>query len=142
MAEALIFGSPELNVQQTERRAAYVVIVCGGNVATVKSEEKHFLPGGGSLLGEPYEETVVREVYEELARKVRLVRMIGEAVQYFYSAADDRHYKMRAAFFAGEFTDEPVGRAGEHQLYWLPVAQAEQACFHECHAWAVSQAAT
>jgi len=140
MAEALIFGFPEPNVQHKERQAAYVVIITDGNVATVKSKEKHFLPGGGSLHGEPFEDTIVREVYEELGRGVRLIRMLGEAIQYFYSADDDRHYKMRAAFFAGEFTGEPCGRTGEHQLYWLPMAQAGQACFHECHAWAISQA--
>jgi len=140
MAEVLIFGSPKLNVRHTERRAAYLVIVNEGQVATVKSRAKYFLPGGGSLPGEAPEDTVVREVYEELGRSVRLIHRIGEAIQYFYSADDDRHYKMRATFFAGEFTDESGSSAGEHQLYWLPIALAGQACFHECHAWAVSQA--
>ena len=141
MAEALIFGSPEPNVPYTERRAAYVVIVTtDGQVAMVKSRQKYFLPGGGSLPGEAPEDTVVREVYEELARSVRLIRPVGEATQYFYSAADDRHYKMRAIFFAGEFTDEPCAGAGEHELHWLPVTEAEHACFHACHAWAVGQA--
>ena len=140
MAEALIFGSPEPNVQYTERRAAYVVIVNDDRlVATVKSRQKHFLPGGGSLPGEAPEDTIAREVREELARGVRLTRKIGEATQYFYSGADERHYVMRATFFAGAFTDEARGGAREHELQWLPVAEAERACFHACHAWAVRQ---
>lgn len=141
MAKALIFGSPESNVQYAERRAAYVVIVTDdGKVAMVKGREKHFLPGGGSLPGEAPEETALREVEEELARSVRLIRTLCDAIQYFYSAADDRHYKMLATFFAGEFTGEPRGSGGEHELHWLPISEAEQACFHPCHAWAVSQA--
>ena len=137
MAEAHIFGSPEPGVQYAERRAAYVVVFNGdGEVATVKSRNKHFLPGGGSLADETPEKTIVREVREELARGVRLTRAIGEAVQYFYSAADEQHYKMRVVFFAGEFTDESPGGAGEHELRWLTVAEAERACFHACHAWA------
>ena len=138
MAETLIFGSPKLDVQRAERRAAYVVVIRGDKVAVVQSHDKHFLPGGGSLPLETPEETVVREVYEELGRGLHLIRKLGEAIQYFYSSDDDRHYEMRATFFAGEFTDEL--RAGEHQLHWLPRARAAQSCFHECHAWAISQA--
>lgn len=137
MTQALIFGSPEPDVQYTERRAAYVVIINDNRVAMVAFRQKYFLPGGGSLPDEAPEATAMREVSEELARSLRLVRKFGEAIQYFYADADDCHYKMQATFFAGEFTDEPCGGAGEHELHWLPLSQAEQACFHACHAWAV-----
>lgn len=140
MNEEFIFGSQTPNVSYTERQAAYVVITNNGKFAAVKPQEKYFLPGGGSLLGETSEGTVVREVSEGLARNVRLVRKIGEVVQYFYSAADDRYYKMRATFFAGEFTDELRGNGkGENELCWLSKAEAEQAFFHECHAWVTHQ---
>lgn len=140
MTEVLIFGSPEPNVQYTERRAAYAVIMDANYlVALVKSRQKFFLPGGGSLQGEAPEDTVIREVQEELARRVRLIRRIGEATQYFYSTADVQHYKMRAVFFRGEFTDESCDGTGEHELSWLPLVEAEHGCFHACHAWAVRQ---
>lgn len=139
-----VFGSREPRVQYTERRAAYVVIISGGGevAAVVGSGLSHFLPGGGSLPGEAPEETVAREVQEELGRGVRLKRRLGEAVQYFYSETDARHYEMRATFFAGEFTEEARGgqereqSACEHELRWLPPAEAEGAFFHACHAWA------
>ena len=137
----VIFGSPELNIQYTERRAAYVVIVgSDGKIAMVKGRQKYFLPSGGSLPDEAPEDTVAREVSEELARGVRLIRSLGEATQYFYSTDDNRHYKMRAAFFVGEFTDEPIADAAEHELSWLVDTEVEQASFHACHAWAVRQA--
>ncbi|HKZ77968.1 MAG TPA: NUDIX domain-containing protein [Pyrinomonadaceae bacterium] len=135
--KTLVFGSPKPNVQYVKRRAAYVVITHDGKVAMVKAGEKHFLPGGGSLPGETPEATVVREVHEELALPVRLLRTLGGATQYFYSDADNCHYEMFAVFFAGEFTDRVSTGIGEHQLYWLPAKQTKQACFHECHAWAV-----
>ena len=140
MAETLIFGSPEPDVAYTERPAAYVVIIADSKVALVKGRQKYFLPGGGALAGEAPEATVVREVREELARGVRLTRRLGAALQYFYAAADERHYQMHAIFFAGEFTDEACGDTGEHELHWLPLAEVEQNCFHACHAWAVGQA--
>jgi 8-oxo-dGTP pyrophosphatase MutT (NUDIX family) len=141
MAEAIIFGDSSPSTQYVERRAAYLVVINGGRVAMVKSRQKHFLPGGGSLPGESPEDTVVREVREELARGVRLFRRLGEAVQYFYSSTDDRSFKMLATFLEGDFTDEGGGDAGEHELDWLPLTGIEQSCFHECHAWAIHQAA-
>ncbi len=140
IAAPYIFGVPEPHVRYTERRAAYVVIVNQAHqVATVKPQQKHFLPGGGALPGEAPAATVVREVREELARNVRLLRKLGAVIQYFYATTDDRHYKMQATLFAGEFTAEPCAGASEHELHWLPVAEAEQACFHACHAWAIRQ---
>jgi 8-oxo-dGTP diphosphatase len=136
-----VFGHAEPQVQYTERRAAYVVIIIDdGRVALVKGQQKYFLPGGGSLPDETAEATIAREVAEELARGVRLTRKLGDALQYFYAATDGRHYKMQATFFAGELTDEAGSATGEHELHWLPLSDAEQACFHACHAWAISTA--
>ena len=141
MADTIVFGSPNPDTQYSDRRAAYVVVVgIDGTIAMVKGSQKYFLPGGGSLPGEAPEDTVAREVAEELARSVRLVRSLGEATQYFYSTDDDRHYKMRASFFVGEFTDETAIHAAEHELSWLAETEVEEACFHACHAWAVRQA--
>jgi 8-oxo-dGTP pyrophosphatase MutT (NUDIX family) len=137
MAEMQVFGARAPDVEYKERRAAYVVLIDDGRVALVKGRQQHFLPGGGSLPGETPEATVAREVSEELASGVRLLCKLGEAVQYFYSATDDCHYQMLATFFAGELTG-PRGATGEHELRWLPIGEAPQACFHECHAWAIS----
>lgn len=140
MGKELIFGSQKPGVSYTERRAAYVVITNNGNFAAVRPQQKYFLPGGGSLLGETSEDTISREVAEELARSVRLVRKISEVIQYFYSAADGQYYKMRATFFVGEFTDESCGSSkGENELCWLTKVEAEDAFFHECHTWATRQ---
>jgi 8-oxo-dGTP pyrophosphatase MutT (NUDIX family) len=133
----MTFGARLKGVAYTERPAAYAV-VAGANetVAAVQGTSGMIgLPGGGSLPGETPEETVRREVREELARSVRLVRRIGEATQFFYAAADDCHYKMLGVFFLAEFPAEPDGQ-GEHDLFWLPLAEAISAFFHESHAWA------
>jgi GrpB-like predicted nucleotidyltransferase (UPF0157 family)/8-oxo-dGTP pyrophosphatase MutT (NUDIX family)/precorrin-6B methylase 2 len=138
--QSMMFGKPLEGVAYTERPAAYAV-VAGENdtVAAVQGKAGMIgLPGGGSLPGETPEETVQREVREELARSVRLVRRIGEATQFFHAAADDCHYKMLGVFFLAEFPDEPDGQ-GEHELFWLPVGEAARAFFHESHAWAAHQ---
>ena len=138
-ADVVVFGSRKLNIDYVERRAAYVVTIEADNVALVGSGRNRFLPGGGSLPGEAAEITVAREVREELGWDVRLLHPVGAAIQYFYSQDDDRHYEMLAVFVAGELTNRLANAVGEHSLEWLPIAQATESCFHECHAWAIRQ---
>ncbi len=99
MAETATFGARLEGVVYADRPAAYAVVAGeNGTVATVKGASgRFFLPGGGCLPGEAAEEAVRREVREELARSVPLIRPIGAATQYFYAADDDRHYRMSAA---------------------------------------------
>jgi len=134
---SLTFGKPLEGAAYTERPAAYAVVAgAKETVVAVKGTSGMIgLPGGGSLPGETPEDTVRREVREELARSVRLVRRIAEATQFFYAADDDCHYKMRGVLCLAEFSDEPDGQ-GEHDLFWLPLAEATSAFFHESHAWA------
>ncbi len=138
MSETTTFGPCLEGVPYADRPAAYAVVAGeNGTVAAVKGTSGMVgLPGGGSLPGETAEETVRREVREELARSVRLIRTIGAATQYFYAVDDDCHYRMSAVFFLAEFPDDPTGQ-GEHDLFWLPLAEADKAFFHRSHAWAV-----
>jgi 8-oxo-dGTP pyrophosphatase MutT (NUDIX family) len=138
-ADVVVFGSRKSNIDYVERRAAYVVTIKAGNVALVGSGGNRFLPGGGSLPGEAAEMTVAREVREELGWDVRLLYPVGSAIQYFYSQDDDRYYEMLAVFVAAELTNRLANAVGEHSLEWLPIAQATESCFHECHAWAIRQ---
>lgn len=138
MSDPVIFGELEPDIHYVQRPAAYVVIKNKQDVAVVIPEARAFLPGGGMLAGETAEATAIRETREELGLGVRLAARIGEAVQYFYSADDGVHYRMLATFFAGRFNDDQSG-GGENELRWLPQEEAEKACFHECHAWAIRQ---
>ena len=139
IANTLVFGCRNSSVKYVERRAAYVVIVDGDQVAMVGCGRNRFLPGGGMLPGETPEMTVAREVREEIGVSVRLHHMIGKATQYFYAESDLRHYEMAAVFFAGQIVDDASDPAPEQELEWLPLAEATASCFHECHAWAIGQ---
>jgi hypothetical protein len=54
---------------------------------------------------------------------------------------------MRASFFVAELVTFPNNNGnvtperGEHELHWVPIIEAGDACFHACHAWAINQAA-
>ena len=132
-----VFGSLNPAIEYKPRQAAYAVITDPkGRIATVKANSGYFLPGGGSLAGETAEQTIKREVKEELGREVRIVSQIGEAVQYFY--ADGQHYRMEAIFFAAEFISEAMGVC-EHELEWVELRGMEGEFYHQSHAWAVCQ---
>jgi 8-oxo-dGTP diphosphatase len=129
------FGIRITGVTYKPRPAAYAVIRgIGGTIAVVRTKRGYFLPGGGSLPGEAPDDTVRREVREELAQDVEVIRKVGETVQYF--SVDGQHYRMEAIFFAAEFSGEPEGE-GEYRLHWLDPDKLEGAFFHESHRWAV-----
>src|SRR6185436_10286435 len=85
--------------------------------------------------GERPEDSVAREVMEELGRDVRGLRGIGEAIQYFHSSDDDCWYRMTAIFFAGELTgpERPDFTAWE----WIDPHASSSRFFHQCHVWAI-----
>jgi len=76
----MTFGKQLEELAYTERPAAYAVVAGeNGSVAAVRGAAGMIgLPGGGSLPGKTPEETLAREVCEELARGIRLASKIGE----------------------------------------------------------------
>ena len=99
-------GSQSLGVTYEQRGAAYAVIRNSvGAVAAVRVPAGYWLPGGGMLPGETPEETVVREVREELGGTLHPVSKIGEAAQYFFAATEGRYYVMQAVFYRAKLTE-------------------------------------
>lgn len=142
-ADPPVFGAAPEGVACRPRAAAYALIRdTEGRVAAVRAtvggRAGYWLPGGGGEPGESPEETVLREIREELGRDARLLGRAHEAIQYFHSAGDACWYRMHAVFFAAELVGEPIGPA-EHELCWIDPAREESNFLHACHAWAASR---
>jgi len=139
-----VFGLAPAGVVCHPRRAAYAVIARpDGRVAAIRASlrdgtSRYWLPGGGMEANESTEDTVVREVREELGRGVRVHAEVGSAVQYFYAGDEGRWYEMKVSFVRGVLDDRPVD-SGEYDLHWVDVREVAALFFHECHAWAASQ---
>jgi 8-oxo-dGTP diphosphatase len=135
--EPLIFGTIVKDVEYQARAAAYALIVDDtGKIAAVKGKGGYFLPGGGSLPGESSQDTIHRELREEMGRDVTLLRHVAEAIQYF--VADDTHYRMMAVFYHVELASEQSGKA-EFEPHWLRLQDTGGKFFHQCHEWAIRQ---
>jgi 8-oxo-dGTP diphosphatase len=138
-----VFGAAPAGVACRPRAAAYAVIRrADGRVAAVRAAVRGgagvWLPGGGAEAGESPEQTVLREIREELGQAARITGRIGEAVQYFHAHGDGCWYEMTAVFFRVELVGEPDAPA-EHELVWLDAEREADAFLHACHAWAAAR---
>jgi ADP-ribose pyrophosphatase YjhB (NUDIX family) len=137
-----VFGVAPSGVVCHRRLAAYAVVPnAAGRVAAVhvvvRGEPRYWLPGGGADPDETPEDTIHREIREELGRAVRLVKRIGDAVQIFHAEDEGRWYHMTAVFFQAEWDGPPIG-VGEYELHWVDTRTQGDQFFHTCHAWAAS----
>lgn len=136
----IVFGTSPSGVVCDDRSAAYAVINNpDGDVAVVsanvRGRQEYWLPGGGMFENESPEETIVREIREELGREARLRRQIGRAVQFFYAGDEQRWYKMKVIFFFAELLGNANGHE-EFELHWVDPNLRKSDFFHECHVWA------
>ncbi|WP_394219105.1 NUDIX hydrolase [Halobacillus trueperi] len=89
------------------------------------------LPGGGIELGEASEDTIVREMKEELGFDVEVERTVWMAETFFEHRGDDMH---EVAFYYLLNTEEPKfreesfhGLEGERLIYqWIPIEDIEK----------------
>ena len=111
----------------TRRRAA-AFIISGDRIALIERhrQERHYFvfPGGGVEIDESPEDTVVREVHEELGLQVKVQRL---AVEVWYHHIP--HYYFSVEIIGGEFgsgqgkeyTDPFDPWIGTFSPKWLPI---------------------
>lgn len=130
-----VFGTQIDGHTYHARRAVYAVIRDSeGRVAAVRYRDNLFLPGGGIEANESPEQALVREVAEECAQRLHIAKHIGEALQYFYAASDDKHFATHAVFYAGAFLGHMPGQVALPFVWVFPDAEAQ--FFHASHVWA------
>ncbi len=136
-----VFGEREPGAEYVDRPGSYVILRDeAGRLATAKTSDGVFLPGGGKRQSESAADAAIRETREEIGLAIRIVRHIGAADELIHAASEGAHYRKRCEFFAAELaTNEPGAGEVDHQLDWLDEADAERLLSHGSHRWAVRQ---
>jgi 8-oxo-dGTP diphosphatase len=142
MDKKRVFGQKEPGAHYVSRVGAYVVIPNEQQqlILVQAPNGAYFLPGGEIEAGETKEETVRRELIEELGFKGDIACYLGEAVDYFYSRHRDTYYYHPAYFYLmtkWQKIGEPT-EAG-NQLSWHAPEEAIRLLKRGSHSWAVKQ---
>lgn len=133
------FGERLPGIDYVDRPGAYAFIRNGaGLFAVVRlAPDRHYLPGGGMEPGETPDQSMAREIAEELAHAAIVGRRFARATQFIASTRGG-HYAVRAHYFAVTLGAR-LDREPEHELLWLPRDAAHAALVREADRWALEQ---
>jgi len=137
----LQFGKKLPNTDYLDRVGAYAVIERNNRLAIVKFDNSSFcLPGGGLEMGENCEDTLRREVVEEIGYECIIGRKIGVAGQYISTLSGDGYYNKIGHFYLAELVENNIGdRSCEFDLVWLNIDEAKTSLYEDSHKWAVGE---
>jgi len=129
----LQFGERRPGIRYRVRPGSYAVVLDGaGGVALIYEDDEWGLPGGGKESSETPEETLQREVREECGCTARIVRSLGQAVEFTKSSSGEP-LEVHGHYFLAEF----VGAA---TVSWHPFFRAQSLLVRRSQAWAIRSA--
>jgi 8-oxo-dGTP diphosphatase len=134
------FGAAVPGCTYVLRPGSYAVLRGdAGCIAILLTPLGGFLPGGGQEPGESPEQALRREAIEECGFEVQVGERIGLVDELVFSREESCYFRKRGIFFKAQRRDgKPVVEVEpEHQLVWLPAAEAISRLSHESHKWAV-----
>jgi len=141
MQDILTFGAPLPGVTYISRPGAYALFFnAQSELGLVRTDGgRYFLAGGGIEPGEDQETALLREVREETGLIAAIHRPLGAAVEYYFDNNNGLYYKKTGYFYhVAILGAAPEGKTeADHQLIWLPPAQAAPLFYHDMYRWAL-----
>ncbi|HMO35355.1 MAG TPA: NUDIX domain-containing protein [Gemmatales bacterium] len=138
--ECRVFGQRVPGVTYLHRPGSYVLFQNKEHFAIVKATGGFCLPGGGQEPGESPEQTAIRECWEEIGLKVKLIRFLGHAQQLAYGHPEQQYFHKLCAFYLAELASAERGPGeADHQLHWMMASQALEHLVHESEKWILQQ---
>lgn len=136
------FGVIEAGRSYIERVGSYGFLLDDGKLlALIETPSGIFLPGGGSDPGESAEDTLKREVFEEIGLHVVRADFSSQAIQYHFSKHYQKYFKNVGSFFRMVVQSlEPVKLQEEHRLRWRSLEDSAHLLTQEYQRWALRDA--
>lgn len=138
------FGQPQPGLDYPDRPAAFVIVLRGEQIATVRvdypdGETRLDLPGGGIDPGESAGEAAIRECGEEAGLRIALGAEVVRA-DHFFLNQEDNPVNTRGVFFDARFEAQApeLKVEDDHTLIWMTPQEALVRLDREAHAWAVA----
>lgn len=137
-----VFGEKEAEKKYKARYAAYAILMNEEKeIALVQAPNgAYFLPGGEIEGHETKEETIEREMLEELGFEVVLSEYLGQADEYFYSRHRETFFYNPGYFYSTkswEKVSEPLEEGNNSS--WEQPAKAIALLKRGSHKWAVEE---
>ena len=137
-----VFGEKEAEKKYQARYAVYAILMNEEKeIALVQAPNgAYFLPGGEIEGHETKEETIEREMLEELGFEVVLSEYLGQADEYFYSRHRETFFYNPGYFYSTkswEKVSEPLEEGNNSS--WEQPAKAIALLKRGSHKWAVEE---
>lgn len=108
----------------------------------MRVDTRAFLPGGGAAPGESFEDTIRREVLEEMGWSITAPCAVAQAVEYLQPTSERLGTRIEATFvWAVPVRPITAPVEADHRLEWLEPAEAVGLLTHRSHSWIADQAA-
>jgi 8-oxo-dGTP diphosphatase len=133
------FGEKIEGVEYKRRPGSYGVIIKNGQAGVVKASgyDTYFLTGGGIDEGEDERRALRREAAEEIGFRIKIGEKIGEAIEYFYSKAEEKYIAKECHFYRMSLAEE-TEESGKHELVWIKQDEINK-MHHKSYEWIIQQ---
>ncbi len=134
----LQFGQQVAGEKYLRRPGAYGLIVRDDRVAVTIWRGGVYLPGGGIDEGETAEQALHREVMEEIGWTIEIIAEVGRSQQFVRSQVVDAYFNKIQTFYTARPLEQVSSESEpEHELIWMPLAEAAVRLTEESNGWAV-----
>ena len=133
------FGKCLDNRDYYPRPGSYAIIPRNNLIAIIRTKNGYHLPGGGAKSYESKEDTLHREVMEEIGCRVKIIEELGTAIDYIHSQNEGYFKKICTYYYCELLSENENPSEIDHILEWINFKDAlDKFNFGHSQYWALN----